>query len=220
LDSSRVSALSARQCEAEERNASPGENPYIAAHRATSTAAVLAATAFIEAIVSESLADIADRYNLFASGLPESSFIALGELWRRTNYGRPFGTLEKYQITLAIASRQTFDNGSNPYQDADYLIQFRNELTHYRPRTTALDEPARLEKMLAHRIGSNPLMRGRGGPWFPDHALSANCSAWAVQSSINIVNEWLDRMGIDRYYIAYLENDHKSFVELSTLVLR
>jgi hypothetical protein len=100
---------------------------------------VLSAVAFLEALGNEVFQDAADRHrgehdSPRIKALADNVAARFGEFWRACKEGEKYvGVLDKLQMALLLADAQQLDLGAAPMQDARYLVQLRNDLTHARP---------------------------------------------------------------------------------------
>lgn len=103
--------------------------------------------------------------------------------------------LEKYNKTLSIKGCEPFLKGARPYQDIDALISLRNELVHFHPEWH--DEQARHEqlgKLLKYKFELSPFIQ-ESGVIFPQRIVSHGCTKWAVNSSLQFVNQFDEKIG-------------------------
>ncbi len=162
---------------------------------------VLAAVAFLEALVNETFQDAADGDSSRVSSLSEQCKALMSEFWVASKEGERYvGVLDKYQMALLFAQKERFDRGVNPYQAAADLIYLRNKLVHFRPAWHEQGEPDETEKKLATRFKPSALLAGTGNPWFPGKALGAGGAEWACTSARSFADAWTERLGIPRTY--------------------
>lgn len=64
------------------------------------------------------------------------------------------------------------------------LITLRNWQIHYYPSNISDSDPHKLQAKLERKFEPNALMASSGNTWFPDKALGAACSEWAVRSAL------------------------------------
>jgi hypothetical protein len=103
-----------------------------------------------------------------------------------------------------IADKDQFDRGAQPYQDVRHLIELRNALMHYEPKDVVSpprnqQERHKFEKALKGRFPKNPFM-GRGNAFYPDKCLGHGCAAWAVGSSVDFIDQFCEKIGIEPTY--------------------
>lgn len=171
--------------------------------RSYATASILEAVAYLESYVNEVWQDAADHRpgedNPRLGTLTPAVIGRLGQLWNSDRLKRTLSVLEKYSVAAAFADQPPLDAGAEPYQSVHALIKLRNELMHWKPEIHWGDEERDLEKLLKPRIGVNRLFRV-GSPWFPHHVLCASCADWAVRRSVEFVDIWRRRMGVQDYH--------------------
>ena len=171
--------------------------------RSYATASILEAVAYLESYVNEVWQDAADHRpgedNPRLGTLTPAVIGRLGQLWKSDRLERTLSVLEKYSVAAAFADQPPLDAGAEPYQSVHALIKLRNELMHWKPEIHWGDEERDLEKLLKPRIGVNRLFRV-GSPWFPHHVLCASCADWAVRRSVECVDIWRRRMGVQDYH--------------------
>jgi hypothetical protein len=125
---------------------------------------------------------------------------ALASVWSDAVDRQPI--LAKYQIALALAKREPFDTGTEPYQSAQALIELRNAIAHPKELTESERQQKNLEKKLHGKYTFNsrrPLYKG----FFPDRCLSADCAFWAVQSTARLVLEFKRKMPPTAYWLSF-----------------
>jgi hypothetical protein len=101
---------------------------------------------------------------------------------------------------LVAAGFEPFTKGSNPYQDARLVIDIRNALVHYRPKSLGNTQLHPLAAKVAGKFPLNPLMAGSQNPVFPDHVLGHGCTEWAWRSCMTLADEFSGRLGIRPNY--------------------
>ena len=186
------SSLLFAQRSAEIEAAHAGPSPGSAEHRYVSMYAVIAAAAFLEAVANEVLQDAKDGQG-YGLQLDSHNRAALAEYVDHDDTRAR--TLEKFQMVLLLCRRQAFDKGASPYQEVHLVLQLRNELVHSRPKTAAWGDPEKLRERLEGKFPLNPLMKGMGNPFFPDHCLGSGCARWAHDSSLAFAKDFHDRLG-------------------------
>lgn len=130
----------------------------------------------------------------------------MSQLWRSTREGR-MPALDKYQLLLTFAGHAALDPGAQPYQAANFVVQIRNVIAHYRPEDLAADVQHALEKKLRGRFADNRLMAGAGNPWWPDHCLGAGCAAWATDSVEAFADHVMYEIGLHPNYARLRKGD-------------
>lgn len=111
--------------------------------------------------------------------------------------------LDKFQLARYLAGQDNFDKQQPLWTDVNLLIRLRNLLVHYKPKEVTFppsggsykeeaDETTDLMAELeAQKKCSNPLIPGQG---VFIHLLGADCAMWAVDSSLQFVSEFAQRM--------------------------
>jgi hypothetical protein len=173
---------------------------------------VLAATAFLEALVNEVWQDAADtepgETNQRLTGLSDDAVARMRELWLGDNFERSLQPLDKYRVALTCADQPPIDKGHDPYQSVQTAIQLRNALMHFKPKLQWHDEQHELEKRLKHKFQENRLPLG--DPWYPNKALGSGCAEWAWTRCQELADQWWQQMGLER---AYREEDFEHWPE-------
>lgn len=124
---------------------------------------------------------------------------ALASVWSEAFDRQPI--LAKYQIALALAKREPFDVGAEPYQPALALIELRNAIAHPKELTVSERQQKRLEARLHGMYTFNPPRQHRK-EFFPDRCLSTDCALWAVQSAARLVLEFKRKMPPTAYWLS------------------
>jgi hypothetical protein len=157
-------------------------------------AAVLSAAAFLEATINELFMDAADGGDVgFASQLPVTDREQLTRFWEldipRT---ASYPIIRKFEIALAILGREPFDKPGAMWGSARALVDLRNALVHFEPKTwihevgeeRADEQMEHLEKRLRDKFSESAFATGTAGPFFPAHALGFGCAHWALHSAL------------------------------------
>jgi hypothetical protein len=177
--------------------------------RGHSMSAVISAAGFIEAIVNEVFANVADWQpgRSGREGLADETVDTMRRLWngpetvtggppvRSESIEKKF-VLKKYQIALTAAGKAKMKTDRKPYKDANLLVILRNLLMHYKPPHWQGDKPDLIENELKNKVPGNQL--APGGLWYPDECLGAGCAQWACTTCVEIVDTWWQTMGIGR----------------------
>jgi len=182
-----------------------GESRFDIGHRSHVLTSILAAAAFLEAMVNELYQDAYDDHGSDGDGyiapLTVEARSRLSTIWQATDEGEKLRPLAKYQLMLMASDQQQLDEGAQTFQDAKLVTQLRNAIAHYQPEDLSVDSPARMEQRLRGKFPDNRLMAGAGNPWWPDHCLGAGCAQWAVDSAIALADSVSDQVGIRPNYI-------------------
>lgn len=196
-------------------------------HRSLVIGTILSAVAFLEAAINE-LFSVATDSLLSTPKLDPELKQKLAALWALDNFRRTARLLEKYQCALQLAGKKTFDKGINPYQDAKNLIDIRNALVHFVPRTTPILGRQGVEipidefgKQLQGKFPENPwkpqftlINREKASwPFFPEGCLGSGCARWAAKSALNFADAFFAELSLQWYYEEFrqelkFEDDH------------
>jgi hypothetical protein len=183
-----------------------GTKAYFADHRSYAIGAVLFSVAALEAAINELFADASEGKLGKLRPLAEHVVKRMGDMWllgvpRRARYT----VADKYAIALAIADKEPFDKGAEPWQSVVKLVKLRNALIHYEPEwvpTDSTKQPGNehvFEKQLARQFPLNPLAPD-GNPFYPDRLLGHGCAAWAVRSAMEFMDAFTERLGLFGLY--------------------
>lgn len=171
--------------------------------RSLVVSSVLAATAFLEALVNQVWQDAADtppdETNTRLAGLSDDAVGRLRELWQGENFERSVQPLDKYRVALVCADKPPLDKGRDLYRDVQSAIRLRNALVHFKPQLQWHDEEHQLEKQLKNKFVENQLPLG--DPWYPNKALGAGCAEWAWTKCRDFTDEWWKQMGLECDYL-------------------
>jgi hypothetical protein len=179
-----------------------GKKPFDFEHRAYVTATIISAVAFLEASINEVFQDAFDEQTSYVANLSSETRGLMKDFWGETEGTRKSTAriLEKYQCALHFANVDKFNQGKSPYQDVLLVIDLRNELVHYKPKSLGGDSTHRLQNTLKGKFPENRLMAGSGNPFFPDKCLGKGCAKWAVDSSRKFADEFFKRIRIKPHY--------------------
>ncbi len=178
-------------------------------HRSYVTASIFAAVSFLESAINELFKDAWDeskerlKESEYVNSLPPNVLQALAAEWGSTEaVNKHSYSLGKFNVALAAAGQTEFDEGQQPYQDANLLIKLRNTLVHFKPETLGGTDEHQLDRKLRGKFALNKLMDGTGNPPFPDKWLGFGCCEWAVSSTESFADEFFSRMGLAPKYRA------------------
>lgn len=183
-------------------------------HRSHAISAVLSAVAFLEAFINATWQDAADiepgQETAYTTGISPEGLATMRELWNGTDQAeRMLSVLSKFQVALVCAGHDRMDEGAEPFQSADLLVELRNVLVHFKPQWHWSDGDLRFVKRLRNIV--RPERENRqpiGHPWFPNKALGAGCAEWACTASVEFARAWHDRIGLssdfDELYLTSL----------------
>ena len=164
------------------------------------TEAIIAVVAFLEATINELFSDTVDNpYSEQVQQLDTNTRQLMADMWK---LGVPNNkAIQKYQIALTLARKQTFVLGVSPAQDIPTIIKIRNDLIHYEPswvstleQNIVVDTSNYQALQKEKKFAINPLYAGTQNPFFPDKCLGHGCAKWAVDSSIKFIEEFYSRM--------------------------
>ena len=185
-----------------------GKKPFDFEHRAYVIAAIVCAVSFLEAAINEVFQDAFDEHTSYVANLSSETRALMKDFWGQTERTKNSTTrifdksriLGKYQCALCFASVEKFDQEKSPYKDISVLIELRNELIHYKPKSLGGDSTHILQNKLIGKFAENRLMACSKSLFFPDKCLGEGCSKWAVDSSRNFADEFFKRIGIEPNY--------------------
>lgn len=162
-------------------------------HRAYVTAAILASVAFLEASINELYFDLQELEPSNGTQPLNGLLARLPDVWPAAERSP---ILHRYQLALALADAERFDQARAPYCDAESLIQLRDALVHQQPDPDdGRARLRRLERRLKPRFAPNALAKPES-PWFPHLCLGAGCADWAVQTAESFSDAFCQRMSI------------------------
>lgn len=183
-------------------------------HRSHAITAVLSAVAFLEAFINAAWQDAADsktgESTAYTNGIADDAIAIMRELWiGKDQAERMLSLLSKFQVALVGAGHERIDEGAEPFQSANLLVDLRNVLVHFKPQWHWSDEDLKFVARLRSVV--RPELENRqpiGNPWFPNKALGAGCAEWACKTSIGFARLWHDRMRLtsdfDELYLTSL----------------
>lgn len=179
-------------------------------HRAYAVAAIQAAVSFLEAAINELFQDAADGYCDNWPGLEESARRGLAGVWTAIGGERErFALKSKVKAAVMVAGAQGLDVGAQLYQRFAAVLEVRNELTHYKPRTQSNSMKDKLStKLKWFSYDRNPLT-SKGNPEFPDQFLGAGGAQWAVESCRMFADEFFRRLGVTPHYAKVLHGGER-----------
>ncbi|MGQ0642632.1 MAG: hypothetical protein ACT4P6_17965 [Gemmatimonadaceae bacterium] len=162
-------------------------------HRAYVTGSILSSVAFLDASINELYLELHGARTRERTRLPRRVAAVLGRFWSHVENAP---VLQRYQVVLAVADAERFDERRTPFQDADSLMKLRDALVHCRPERPESRRRVRaLEQRLHARFSENPLASA-DSPWFPDICLSTACAEWTVHTVDAFSDEFCRRMSL------------------------
>ena len=167
------------------------------------TGTILSSTAFMEAAINELFQDASENYGEYIQGFGENAIKIMGAYWNFSEGNNKSGvsTLHKYPLGLLFAHKELFDEGANPYQDANLVTRLRNYLIHFKPETIGREDDHKLQNQLRGKFPKNVMLPGNP---FPGSMLGAGCADWAMNSCLNFVNEFSEQVNIYPNYLRVL----------------
>jgi len=135
--------------------------------------------------------------------LDEPVRLLMTEYWRSTEQGAKDRPLDKYQALLRFAGQAPLGAGAQPYQDAQFVVQLRNAIAHYRPQDLSADEPDLMEQRLRGKFADNRLMVGSGNSWWPDVCLGWGCARWALEAVTTLTDQVVELVGVRPNYVVH-----------------
>ena len=179
-------------------------------HRGYVTGAILAAVAFLEALINELFLDVVD-YESAESELAPSAQLTpvhqlppagrerMAKMW--PDGIEKLGILRKFEAALTLTEKQAFNRGAAPYQDVPLLITLRNKLVHFQPQWSGGEADRNFEQKLERKFSLHPWFEGSpGNPFFPDKCLGHGCAGWAVSTTLQFADEFCAHIGITPNY--------------------
>jgi len=187
---------------AEIEDSHEGRSRFSIEHRAYVMNSILSSVAFLEAAINELYQDAYDNHPSYLENIDEQLNNKLAAVWEVTEQEkkRTLRPLEKYQILLGFAGKDKFITGENPYQNAKFVIELRNFITHYKPMSIGGKVKHKLEGHLRGRFALNKMLEKSSHPDFPDKMLSKGCAEWSLQSVKNFADEFFEKMEIEPNY--------------------
>jgi hypothetical protein len=144
---------------------------------------IILAYAAVEANINEFFEDANSR-------LPDIFEKPISEILTK---GIKINTLDKYQISLQMAHKTTFDKSRQPYQDVFMLKQIRNEFVHFIPAWKRNDE--KLEAYFKGKIEVSTYW-GEKAEFVPKKCMTSSMASWAVKTAISFIDAFDAKMKI------------------------
>lgn len=195
-------ALLARETAKLERDA---EAPSLDLIRASATGAIMTSVAFLEGTINEFFIDLVedDLLPAWKAALDPAASALAARLWTTAELQK-LPCLVKFDAALEFFTREPFDRGAQPYQDAKLVVQTRNVLVHAKPVThsdiveNSTAEAVRLSEQLRPKFKANRFMGNNAS--FPDGVLGAGGAAWAFRSCLAFTDQFFRKMGVPARY--------------------
>jgi hypothetical protein len=169
--------------------------PFFEEVRSYGSAAIMSATAALEALINELFlahdgrlrAQLADDFELKFWGHKAKGIDGIERM----------SILDKYQCALAWLDQEPMNEHTSPYRDAWALIELRNALVHY--KSTWDPERRRnieLRDVLTGRFQLSPFPDD-GADFVSMKCMSAGCGIWATATVVALVREFYLRTNLE-----------------------
>lgn len=187
------SALFARRCaEIERANPTDADEPTRCEHLAMVTAAITQSAAAVEAESAE-LTMHGPEIHLGSNGLDRNAHDFLLPLTEMIDNQK---ALTRFRVILHLLGKPEMLEGEHPWQGMVILVRLRNELTHYKSKWGKKMEKEKLFTTLKQMNLPKPPFVSEYAYFFPHKFMGAACAAWAVQTAVDFINGFYERMGI------------------------
>ena len=164
------------------------------------SAVVMLSVASLEANINEHLSDPDTLFPEFEQRARLEVSTLIIESMRAT-------ILPKYQKVLSIKGLEQYEEDKYPFQVVNILIKLRNELVHFHPEWHDEQERhAKLGRQLAGKFELSPFISEETGVLFPQRIISHGCCIWAVQSSLDFMDSFADKLGLKSKFINHKEH--------------
>lgn len=181
-----------------------GKSIFSIEHRASVVNAIFSAVSFLEASINEVYQDAVDNEQSYIGSLSPSAINNLAQEGPRVeqNLSGKKGSiiLAKYQKALELIGIAKFDENSNLYSDAQLLINLRNSIMHFKPKSVGGQIKHELELLLKGKFPENKLMDGAGNSFYPDKCFGYGCASWALNTSKLFADKFFADIGITPNY--------------------
>ncbi|MDY0255709.1 hypothetical protein [Gudongella oleilytica] len=185
------------------------KNDLISRNLAFVTGSLFASVSFLEATIREVICDIIDTKDRTLN-IPTKDRDSVVVDWNKKSRDslERLSILNKYQRTLSILNKVTFDSGSEIFIDLINVIEVRNALIHYTPEDYSIHSPFvseinnqhALTEYLDGKFEHSVFFERTGNPFFPDKCLGYGFSRWTLENSIKFVNEFHNKIGLKPIY--------------------
>jgi hypothetical protein len=176
-------------------------------YRSNVLGSIIFSVTFLESTINEFydkvISDIGKTIN--ESNPDYRLYKKLSFLWNNDKI-RNVNILDKYQLALSTFEKEIFEIGSNPFQDIQALIYFRNYLIHYKPETVSFSSE---NEILGYESNVEKKIHGRlkvSDYWisldhsFPGKYLGAESAEWSLIKVKLFVKEFYQRIGFHYIY--------------------
>ena len=108
--------------------------------------------------------------------------------------------INKYQFILFINNKNLFNGHDSNFRNVKLVIELRNNITHYVPEIINENFQKIENKIRTNtKFKLNPLV-GESSLFFPHKCLSHGCAEWAFKSCMGFVDDFYNRIGIEKEY--------------------
>lgn len=174
----------------------------LAEQKAYVTGAIFSSIAFLEATINEFFDDVIDGPEEHLKALNSEEKTILGETWKKDLFQMArLPMINKFQIALMLMKRGLLNPGAYPVQDVQLLVDIRNDLIHWKPKTESIspvDSTKEREDRCRGRFNFNSLLPNNA--FFPGRCLGHGCAEWAVKASIAMVDLFWSKFGMKPRY--------------------
>jgi hypothetical protein len=112
-------------------------------------------------------------------------------------------TVRRFDVILHVLRRAPLDPQSSTYRNAALLARLRNELVHYKSEWTSDTDSSKLYRSLQQLRHVPPPFTSAETAFFPGRCLSADCAAWALQSTVAFLESVYAALGVRSRFESY-----------------
>jgi hypothetical protein len=112
-------------------------------------------------------------------------------------------TLSRFELILHLLQQTPLDRGREPHQSAALVVRLRNEITHYKSNWGQDMGSSKLFASLKSLGHKPPPFISPNTNFFPHQCLSADCTAWAVKSTVAFLDAVYDKLGVASRFETY-----------------
>lgn len=112
-------------------------------------------------------------------------------------------TVSRFDVILHVLRKAPLDQDSRTYRSAVSLAQLRNELVHYKSQWASDTDSRKLYKSLQQLRHTPPPFTSECTAFFPSRCLSADCAAWALQSTVAFLESVYAALGVPSRFENY-----------------
>lgn len=174
----------------EDENASNKFGPFFDTLIWNVSASITMACNALEANINETILDKIDH-----SDTPED----IRRYYQSIFSSKENGTLDKY-FKFSIKNGRKIDRGGLPYQDANFLLNLRNSIVHFRPyEPEGANQIEELIKISSRKFGFNNFFNDRA-KMFPMPIISYSCAKWSVHTALKFCEYFSDMSAIQNRF--------------------